>query len=170
MASALASSPASRRLPVLFVGSSVEDLTVAEQVQLHLDHSAEVEIWTEGTFVPSGYALASLLDTAARVDFALMVISPVDSLLRRGELHAVARDNVIFEAGLFAGSLGRERVFLLHPRGQQLTLPTDLDGVIPLSWDPRKTNLASAMGPACTQLKAAMAASGLRSQRCPTTK
>ena len=152
-----------QRLPVLFVGSATEDLSIAEQVQLHLDHDAEVEIWTEGTFVPSGFALASLIDTASRVDFALMIVSPFDSLLRRGELHAVPRDNVIFEAGLFAGAIGRERVFLLQPRRQDLTLPTDLDGMTPLSWDPEKGNLGSALGPACTQLKAAMAAGGLRS-------
>jgi predicted nucleotide-binding protein len=141
----------------------MEDLAVAEQVQLHLDHDAEVEIWREGTFVPSGYAFASLLDTAKRIDFALIVVSPVDSLSRRGTLYAVARDNVIFEAGLFGGALGQARVFFLQPRGFDLTLPTDLDGMTLLSWDPVKTNLASSVGPACTQLKAAMVTLGLRS-------
>lgn len=154
---------AAPRLPVLFVCSSTEDLPVAEQVQLHLDHDAEVEIWSEGTFVPAGYAFASLLDTSQRIDFALIVVSPVDSLSRRGTLHAVARDNVIFEAGLFGGALGQARLFLLQPRGLDLTLPTDLDGMTLLSWDPAKTNLASSVGPACTQLKAAMATLGLRS-------
>jgi predicted nucleotide-binding protein len=157
------SSGASGRLPVLFVGSAVEDIPVAEAIQVQLDYVAEVELWREGTFVPSGFALASLLDSARRVDFALMIASPVDSTVTRGTNRPVARDNVIFELGLFAGVLGRERSFLLTPRGTDLRLPTDLGGMTPLDWDPRKLNMESAVGAACTRLKAAMSSLGLRS-------
>jgi len=43
------------------------------------------------------------------------------------ELYEVARDNVIFEFGLFLGSSGLNRAFLLAEEG--INLPTDLDGI-----------------------------------------
>lgn len=39
-----------------------------------------------------------------------------------------ARQNVVFEAGYFAGRLGRARVVLLHETGVEL--PSDLDGIV----------------------------------------
>ena len=72
------------RLPVLFIGSATEDLQIADTVQLQLDHDAEGEIWTEGMFIPSGHAVSSPLATAQRVDFAVMIASPVDTLSTRG--------------------------------------------------------------------------------------
>jgi len=39
-----------------------------------------------------------------------------------------ARQNVVFEAGYFAGRLGRARVVLLHEAGVEL--PSDLDGIV----------------------------------------
>lgn len=53
-------------LPLLFVASATEDLNVARNVQALLDHDAEVEVWTEGTFVPSGFALTSLWNAPPR--------------------------------------------------------------------------------------------------------
>lgn len=45
-----------------------------------------------------------------------------------------ARQNVVFEAGYFAGRLGRARVVLLHEAGVEL--PSDLDGVVYVALDP----------------------------------
>ena len=45
-----------------------------------------------------------------------------------------ARQNVIFEAGYFAGRLGRARVVLLHESGVEL--PSDLDGIVYVTLDP----------------------------------
>jgi CRP/FNR family cyclic AMP-dependent transcriptional regulator len=131
---------------------------------MHIDYAAEAEVWTEGTFVPSGFALTSLLEAAGRVDFALLITTAVDSVsTSRGHIFPVARDNVVFETGLFAGRLGLERTFLLVPRGTDLRLPSDLDGITPIDWDPMKANLESALGPACTRLKSVMTTVGLRS-------
>lgn len=101
--------------------------------------------------------------TAQRVDFALVVMSPLDTVATRQRLQQEARDNVVFEAGLFFGALGRERVFLLQPRGTDLVRPSDLSGVTALDDDPHKLNLRSALGPACTDLRQAMVEAGRRS-------
>lgn len=44
-----------------------------------------------------------------------------------------ARQNVVFEAGYFAGRLGRARVVLLHEAGVEL--PSDLDGIVYVALD-----------------------------------
>lgn len=44
-----------------------------------------------------------------------------------------ARQNVVFEAGYFAGRLGRARVVLLHEAGVEL--PSDLQGIVYVSLD-----------------------------------
>lgn len=45
-----------------------------------------------------------------------------------------ARQNVVLEAGYFAGRLGRARVVLLHESGVEL--PSDLDGIVYVPLDP----------------------------------
>lgn len=45
-----------------------------------------------------------------------------------------ARQNVVLEAGYFAGRLGRARVVLLHEAGVEL--PSDLDGIVYVALDP----------------------------------
>jgi CRP/FNR family transcriptional regulator, cyclic AMP receptor protein len=47
----------------------------------------------------------------------------------RGKKKSSPRDNVIFELGLLMGALGRDRVFILKPKGVDVRIPTDLLGV-----------------------------------------
>lgn len=137
--------------PTLFIGSSTEGLDVANTVQLLLDHDAEVEIWTQGVFQPSNSSLASLVQKARAVDFALLVLSADDMTEKRGTRGLSPRDNVVFELGLFMGALGPERVFMLHSRQNALSLPSDLAGVTPCTYAPHSTNnLRAALGAPCT--------------------
>jgi hypothetical protein len=57
---------------------------------------------------------------------------------------------------MFIGHLGKERCFIVIPRGQEdLRLPTDLLGLTPLLLEPNRTdrNLTAALGPACNQIR-----------------
>ena len=47
---------------------------------------------------------------------------------REGKMQRRARQNVIFEAGLFVGRLGRDRVALLYEPGVEI--PSDLHGLL----------------------------------------
>ena len=60
-------------------------------------------------------------------DFAILIGTKEDtSTIRRKRYHTI-RDNVIFEYGLFTGSVGRQRTFILKEAGAKL--PSDLDGI-----------------------------------------
>src|SRR4029453_17942183 len=69
-----------------------------------------------------------------------------------------ARDNVVFELGLFTGRLGRDRAFILMPKNSDFHLPTDLLGVSTATFQPpsRPDRLEAALGPACHDIRLAI--------------
>lgn len=140
----------------LFIGSARESLDVAYAIQEELEHAIEPTVWTQGIFEPSKTAIESLTEQLESYDAAVLVFTPDDATLVRGEQKRVTRDNVVFELGLFVGALGRKRTFMLVPRGvKDLHLPTDLAGVTTLDYDHHREdgNLNAALGPACNKIK-----------------
>src|SRR5664279_2263445 len=110
--------------PAVFIGSSAEGLDAARAIQVLLDRSCEVEIWSQGTFGPGGGTLESLVSAVDRFDFAILIVNPDDTAISRGQQKSVPRDNVIFELGLFMGALGRERTFMVFDRTRPVNLPS----------------------------------------------
>ena len=139
----------------LFIGSSSEGLPVAYALQEELDQACEPRVWSQGAFEPTGTTIGSLLEIAQSSDFAALVLTPDDSSVRRGSEVSVARDNVVFELGLFLGALGPRRVFIIQPRDLSLTLPSDLAGVTRLEYRYKRAdqNLQAAIGPAATRIR-----------------
>jgi hypothetical protein len=151
----------------LFIGSSTEGLAIAHALQTEADQWCEPTIWSQGVFEPGGTTIGDLLGAAKWSDFAALVLTPDDSVVTRGDNAPVARDNVLFELGLFLGALGPRRVFIICPRDQELRLPSDLAGVTVLSYrhNRRDGNLRAAIGPAATAIQGRMAAEGMRRDR-----
>ena len=141
--------------PRLFIGSSVESLEIADAVNLNLDHQFEVTIWRNGTFDLSSNTIDSIVKKSQSVDFALFIFSPDDISIIRDQQKAIVRDNVLFELGIFIGAIGKERCFILRPRGVDLHFPTDLLGIIPADFEPNRTDgdLTSAVNNACVLIK-----------------
>jgi len=141
--------------PKLFVGSAGETLGLAHAVLGNLDYVARVEVWDQAT-EPTKFLLGQLLDHVNGSDFGAFVFSPTDILVLRGKKWAAVRDNVLFELGLFIGRLGIERNFIIVPRAHQdLRLPTDLLGLVTLTYDPDgiEENPRTALGAACGDIE-----------------
>ena len=119
--------------PRIFLGSSGKQEKLLASLTRGLDEVAHVEPWTT-SFNPGVNTLDRLCQLAREVDFAAFVFArddwtgaaPPDAATEAAG-QASPRDNVVFEAGLFGGSLGMHRTFILHAHGAKL--PTDLLGL-----------------------------------------
>jgi Ni,Fe-hydrogenase maturation factor len=145
------------RRPVVFIGSSVEGLGVAEGLQARLDYFCESVVWDQGVFGAGRGSLENLLRQLRKSDFAILVVDAHDTAIVRGEEKKLPRDNVIFELGLFMGHLGPDRTFMVFNRAQPPNLPTDLAGITPADYQPHNSgNLEPALGAAATRIKQAI--------------
>src|SRR5262245_27745228 len=87
--------------PSLFIGSSTEGLEFARAARSLLAKDAETTIWDEGFFGLGSTFIETLINSLARFDFALLVLTPDDLVASRKDETLGPRDNVIFELGLF---------------------------------------------------------------------
>ncbi len=144
--------------PRAFIGSSTQGLAHARALKELLKDDLAVTVWDEGTVFGLGDANLEALEQAVLTyEFGIFVFTPDDEVRARGETNPVARDNVIFEAGLFIGKLTRRRAFVVHPSGKAIVLPTDLLGITTAQYDPRKSKLEEALVPARDRIRAAVA-------------
>jgi hypothetical protein len=149
--------------PSLFIGSSSEGLEVARAIRFLLAQDAEVTVWKEGFFGLGRTYIETLMNSLPRFDFAILVFTP-DDLVNSREVAAFgARDNVIFELGLFMGRLGRERTFILSQTHANLKIPTDLSGVTMATyeWPRADRSYQAAVGSACDSIREVIRALGV---------
>ena len=74
-------------------------------------------LWTQGIFELTKSYLESLLDALDDTEFGLFIFGTDDVTKIRGADMNTARDNVVFELGLFIGRLGRKHTFIMMRRG-----------------------------------------------------
>lgn len=114
--------------PRIFIGSSGEGLKVAEYIKHKLQKAEfEVFLWTDDIFKANSSVLETLLKEASLFDFGIMVATKDDFTKKRDKEFTTARDNVVFEFGLFLGRLGTNRSFVIQEKGTEL--PSDLYGI-----------------------------------------
>jgi predicted nucleotide-binding protein with TIR-like domain len=119
--------------PRIFLGSSGKQEKLLQGLTRGLEDIARVEPWTT-SFNPGTTTLERLVELAHEVDFAAFVFARDDWTTDSPSAspptesgQASPRDNVVFEAGLFGGTLGMRRTFILHANGAKL--PSDLLGL-----------------------------------------
>lgn len=144
--------------PKVFIGSSTEGLLIAEAVYAEMTHETKPTLWKNDIFLPSQYPMETLLEQLKVHSFAIIVASPDDVLVKRGERSQSMRDNILFEVGLFAGVIGRKRTFLMLPENQEIAIPSDLFGLIPAKYDDNRIKqdtpeFAAAVQVACSQIR-----------------
>jgi len=117
----------------LFIGSSSGPglklaQTVAARVTNVCGDWLECDTWNRGdVFGINRSFLDSLLRASQRYHYGIFVATKDDPTVKKGASVVEPRDNVIFEMGLFLGSMGVSRSFLLVEKG--VGLPSDFDGI-----------------------------------------
>lgn len=147
--------------PVVFIGSSSEGLQIARHLQMCLSHVAACKLWTQDVFGLTQGTLESLIETARNSDFAILVMTPDDLVTKRTKRANMPRDNVIFELGLFMGSLGRSRTFIVCNRDNSTDLPSDLAGITTATFQSNE-DWGIALREVCAVLERAIDAGGKR--------
>jgi hypothetical protein len=152
--------------PRMFIGSSAEGLKVARAVAEQLRHELEITTWSSGHFGLGGGTLETLLDKAHEFDFATLVLTPDDMVTSRDIEAESPRDNVIFEAGLFMGVLGRRRTFIVFDSDKPIKLPSDLAGISVATFKGNRSdnNVVAAVDEACHPIRAAVEEQGPNSR------
>jgi predicted nucleotide-binding protein len=102
--------------PIIFIASSSERKSTMDAIEQGIkSDTVEVRPWTsDGLFEPSTHAIETLEEMAKNADFAVIVLSPDDTVKFRGSNMPSPRDNVIFEQGLFVGGIGRRRTIIVE--------------------------------------------------------
>jgi Predicted nucleotide-binding protein containing TIR-like domain len=122
--------------PIVFIGSSKEGFEVAQKVSITLNDLVDYKFWTDAfDYGKSNYD--NLISQIAFYDYAILIATADDVLISRSKSFESARDNVLLEFGLFAGGLGRSRVFYMVETG--IKIPSDLSGIT-LPFIPKRTD------------------------------
>ncbi len=141
-------------LPRIFIASSREALQVAEAVNIRLEGDGRIKQW-DNAFELSTLTLPTLCARTKETDFAVFVFHKDDQTIIRGNTYSSVRDNVVFELGLFIGSLGIEKCFVLVPKSVEgdFRLPTDLAGLTVTSYDDSIEDMVDAVTTSCAKIK-----------------
>lgn len=129
----------------IFIGSSKECIKIAERIKNeineHCGHWLECEPWNEGfVFETNKGTLECLVKASRKYEYGIFVASNDDMCLKRDIVTNTMRDNVLFEMGLFLGSLGLNRAFLITHTS--ITLPSDFNGTTIIQYSETDINKA----------------------------
>lgn len=113
----------------VFVGSSTEGKRIAETVIAAVRNSGLSPLAWFDFFKSDRPPMQELEHLTLQADAAVLVATPDDRAIIRTRNWHQARDNVLFEYGLFAGALGRSKCGLLVPDRTDFRIPSDFLGV-----------------------------------------
>jgi hypothetical protein len=115
----------------IFIASSGRMLTLAEQLReaVKAEH-CEAVLWKDVSSGKESDTIIEMLEGASReYDFAVIVLAKDELMTTATGETMKARDNCVFEAGLFMASIGRKRCFIVTSVPKQ-DLPSDFGGII----------------------------------------
>lgn len=155
----------------IFIASSTEGSPVAQALrsalQQELGTTAAVDLWSH-KFGLSDTTIESLEKISTEADLAIVLLTPDDKTTSRHSQNASPRDNLVFELGLFIGTLGRERTVVAKPTNANtapMKLPSDILAITALEFDPSTPEaLKISLQAKCVQLADHIRALGPRSK------
>lgn len=116
----------------LFIGSSSEEIGLAQAAKSILENDFDVTIWNEkvwdtNVFKINQNFLSDLLKASLQFDFGILLGTNDDKVIFRGKEVMQPRDNVLFELGLFTGRLGTSKCAFLIDK--EVKLLSDFNGL-----------------------------------------
>jgi hypothetical protein len=116
----------------LFIGSSTEELELAQSAKSILEKDFDITIWNEKVWDTSVFKLnqnflSDLLKASLQFDFGILLGTNDDKVIFRGKEVMQPRDNVLFELGLFTGRLGASKCAFLIDK--EVKLLSDFNGL-----------------------------------------
>lgn len=112
----------------IFLGYCSTSTQTAIALKRFLKASGRTVLDWRTDFKPARFILSQIEEAAARCSAGIFLFTPADQLAAGGEDKAVPRDNVLFEAGYFINSKGKDRVLIVRQAGAKM--PADLGGDI----------------------------------------
>lgn len=116
----------------IFIGSTTEELDLAEEAESILETDFDVTIWNDDVWESSVFKinnsfLSDLLKASLKFDYGILLGTCDDKVTYRGKEVLQPRDNVLFELGLFVGRLGISKcAFVIE---EELKVLSDLQGI-----------------------------------------
>ena len=120
-------------LPSVFIGSSKEAQDRATMFAKALARVARVTCWWDNGVFPIGSQTLSVLTMLPEAyDFGVFLLTPDDKIEIRGTDYMTARDNVLFELGLFLATMGADRaIAVLETYTEPAPRAEDTEGTPP---------------------------------------
>ena len=137
----------------IFITSSGRTRVLAEKLRDTLTTDYKADLWNKvSKDKPSETRIEMLEEAAREYDFAVVILARDDVTGAKTDDTLKARDNCIFEAGLFMAAIGRKRCFLVNSV-EQSDLPSDLGGIISLPFkEPDNLESRDECGEAMTEV------------------
>lgn len=111
----------------VFLGYCSSSASTAAAVKTYLESLGATVLDWDADFVPAGNILSEIQDAVRRTSAGVFLFTRDDKINARS-LTASPRDNVVFEAGVFAQAKGKDRVLII--REERSKMPADLGGDI----------------------------------------
>ena len=128
----------------VFIGSSTKAIPFALALQQNIESVRdsdnrrlfEVTVWSQNFYPPGKSTLETLEERSSEFDFAVLIFNADDIISSKRKSYVVARDNVVFELGLFVARLGTDRSFFVIPESvTNFHVPSDLAGITYCTFD-----------------------------------
>lgn len=144
------------RKPRVFIASASESEEVVNEIKRQLEESGTADVipwFQQGVFESGDFILDALLDRSKCYDFAVIVYEGIDRSTSRGVFKMSARDNVVFELGMFLERLGKRRTIVVVNKTADLKMPEDISGWLTTTYrKSQQKSLADSLKPACEQI------------------
>jgi hypothetical protein len=121
----------------VFLGYSSQADDVGNLISKFLieDEELKLKVYDWNNFPDTNSIWESIEHAEKLTNCGIFLFMADDEVMKGRDRQFAPRDNVVLEAGYFAGAKGRSQVLIIHERGSKI--PTDLGGILYLPLDDR---------------------------------